>query len=73
MTSEADQMSLAGELDRLSQNDLDGHQYESSWTAHSMAVETSASHYEVSKANAQSELQLRFTFLAKSRIGLEHN
>lgn len=59
VTSEADQLSLAGEFDRYSTNDMDGQQYESSWTAHSMAVETSASQYEVPKANVQSELQLR--------------
>jgi len=66
-------MSLAGELERFTCNDVDGQQYESSWTAHCMAVqENSTNQYEV-KGNAQSELQLRYTtnhFFLHSYSGL---
>lgn len=58
--SEGDQMSLAGE-DRL--NDLDGLQ-ESSWGVHTMTLEVASAAAAINeplqKANAQSELQLRY-------------
>lgn len=58
--SEGDQISLAGE-DRL--NDLDGLQ-ESSWGVHTMTLEVASAAAAINeplqKANAQSELQLRY-------------